>query len=405
MFKKTRRRIVLTIMLILTFVWVLFLMLIFISSYFDMFSRNTNMLKMHSSFYILNQENLDQDDEFPDKNGDFPMFQLTTFYTVAFSYDGKVLEVRNEQEALHSNEELINLAYKVLDKEHFVGLKSNLVYYKTDKDGYILITFMDNVFINRSTITLFRYTMIFGGIALAVFLVLSIFMSKKIVKPLEENYQKQKQFISDAGHELKTPVSIVNANSELLYREIGDNQWLTNIQYENERMGALVTQLLELAKTENVVLEKEKIDFSNLCNGEVLPFESIIYENNITLNLDISDNLFLLGNAVQLKQLIAILMENAIRYNKENGEIIFTLTKEHKNVKLSVINKGDEISKEQKKLIFERFYRVDTSRNSEEKHYGLGLAIAKSIVNNHNGKIEVLTYNGYVEFIILIPCV
>ena len=113
---------------------------------------------------------------------------------------------------------------------------------------------------------------------MVLFFFLSVFLARKIVNPLEESYQKQRQFISDAGHELKTPVSIVSANAELLSREIGDNTWLKNIQYENERMGMLVGQLLDLARTENVTPQMEHIDFSRLVAGEALPFESVAFE-------------------------------------------------------------------------------------------------------------------------------
>lgn len=146
---------------------------------------------------------------------------------------------------------------------------------------------MDNTIMEESVSTLFRYTLIFGGIAMVLFLFLSIFLAKKIVTPLEESYKKQKQFISDAGHELKTPVSVVSVNAELLSREIGDNQWLSNIQYENQRMGLLVSQLLQLARTENVLPQMERIDFSHLVIGESLPFESVAFEQGLVLKCEI----------------------------------------------------------------------------------------------------------------------
>ena len=245
--------------------------------------------------------------------------------------------------------------------------------------------------------------MIFGGIALVVFFFLSVFWARKIVNPLEETYQKQKQFISDAGHELKTPVSVVNANAELLSREIGDNRWLANIQYENERMGNLITQLLDLARSENVTPQMERVGFSRLVRGEMLPFESVAFEKRLMLHSDIVDGIELVGNSTQLKQLISILLDNAIKHSTTKGEVHLSLKKEHDIVKLSVINSGDEIPLEQRKKIFERFYRVDTARNSDGNHYGLGLAIAKAIVSTHRGKIDVMCYNGLVEFKVELP--
>jgi len=196
---------------------------------------------------------------------------------------------------------------------------------------------------------------------------------------------------------------VVNANAELLSRELGDNQWLQNIQYENERMGMLVGQLLDLARTENVTPQMEHINFSRLVAGEALPFESVAFEKGLTLNSNITNDIGVIGNSTQLKQIVSILLDNAIRHSKGQGEVRLTLTKEHGFAKLSVINKGDEIPEEQREQIFERFYRVDTARNGEDKHYGLGLAIAKAIATSHKGHIEVLCYHGFVEFKVQIP--
>ena len=333
------------------------------------------------------------------------MFQLSTFYTVAVSYDGDILEIKNEPPTVHSDDDLKELAQKIIKDNKQYGTDDNLAFCKTDKGGYTLVTFMDNTVINESAMTLFRYTLIFGGVALVLFFFLSVFLARKIVNPLEESYQKQKQFISDAGHELKTPVSVVSANAELLSREIGDNQWLQNIQYENERMGKLVGQLLDLARTENVTPQMEHINLSRLVDGEALPFESVAFEKGLVLNTNITSNICVIGNSTQLKQIVSILLDNAIRHSKGGDGVWLTLTKEHGFAKLSVINKGDEIRAEHREQIFERFYRVDTARNGEDKHYGLGLAIAKAITTSHKGNIAVHCFDGFVEFRVQIPTI
>ena len=414
MFKKSRRKIVAAIMSILVLLWVGTLGVIYASSYFEMSKQNQEMLQAHAEMYNLPNsfgEMVPPNRPAPGGNPNFrpgfnpesPKFQLTTFYTVAVSYDGKVLEIKNETPTVHTDTDLERLAKRIIKGEKNNGTESNLAFYKVDKGGYILVTFMDNTVINESAMTLLRYTLIFGGIALALFFFLSVYLARKIVNPLEKSYQKQKQFISDAGHELKTPVSVVNANAELLSRELGDNQWLQNIQYENERMGMLVEQLLDLARTENVTPQMEHINFSRLVAGEALPFESVAFEKGLTLNSNITNDIGVIGNSTQLKQIVSILLDNAIRHSKGQGEVRLTLTKEHGFAKLSVINKGDEIPEEQREQIFERFYRVDTARNGEDKHYGLGLAIAKAIATSHKGHIEVLCYHGFVEFKVQIP--
>ena len=401
-------------MSILVLLWVGTLGIIYASSYFEMKKQNEQMLQSHAQMYNL-PNTFDQmmppNGLRPDGNPGFkpgfdpesPKFQLSTFYSVAVSYKGEILEIKNDSPTVYASDDLAQMAKDIIKDGKSTGTKYNLTFLKTDKNGYVLVVFMDNTVVNESAMTLFRYTLIFGGVALVVFFFLSRFLAKKIVAPLEESYQKQRQFISDAGHELKTPVSVVSANAELLSRALGDNQWLQNIQYENERMGLLVGQLLDLARTENVTPQMEYIDFSRLVAGEMLPFESVAFEKGLVLNSNITNGITVEGNSTQLKQLISILLDNAIRHSKPDGEVRLTLTKDHSIAEISVINKGDEIPAEHRERIFERFYRVDTARNGEDKHYGLGLAIAKAIVDAHHGHIEVNCYNGLVEFHVRMP--
>ena len=414
MFKKSRRKIVAVIMSILVILWVGTLSIIYASSYIDVLNKNADMLKMHADMYTLSSsesEQLPPTLPFPNGNkpdfkpefAESPMFKLSTFYTVAISDDGDVLEVVNEQPTVYTDDNLTDFATNILTRSKTTGNVSNLAYYVTDKEGYILVVFKDNTVFNQGAMTLFRYTLIFGGLALIVFFFLSVYLARKIVNPLEENYTKQKQFVSDAGHELKTPVSVVSANAEMLSREIGENKWLQNIQYENERMGILIGQLLDLAKTENTTPQMERLDFSRLVSGEGLAFEIVAFEKRTEFFADIAENIFVSGNGAQLKQVVAILLDNA--FSHSSGRVQIALTKEHGFAKLSVINEGPEIPKDIREKIFERFYRADTARNNEDKHYGLGLAIAKAIVNSHKGQIEVLCYNGLVEFKVLLPSI
>ena len=400
-------------MSVLVLLWVGTLGVIYASSYIEVSGRNEAMMSAHAEMYTLSNSFGDVPPiiPIPEGNGnrfepgftESPMFQLSTFYTVAVSYEGSVLEIRNTQQDVHSDDDLKELADKIIGSNKEKGTDNNLTFYKVDKHGYNLVVFMDNTVINENAATLFRYTLIFGGIALILFYFLSVFLARKIVHPLEESYKKQKQFISDAGHELKTPVSVVNANAELLSREIGENQWLDNILYENERMGVLVGQLLELARTESVTPQKEHIDFSHLVQGEALPFESVAFEKGLRLLCDTESEISVEGNSSQLKQLVSILLDNGIRHSEDGNEVKLILTKEHGNAVLSVINKGDEIPEEHRSQIFERFYRADTARSGEDNHYGLGLAIAKSITEAHKGHIEVLCCNSLVEFKVTLP--
>lgn len=409
MFKKSRRKIVASIMSVLVALWVGTLGIIYSCSYFEMEKQNREMLKEHAIRYALSQPDAvpppakPRPDFINPRYSDMPLFQLSTFYTVALTYEGEIIEIRNPQEKLHSNEELTDLAGEILSGGKTTGVKNNLVYYVLDKGGYMLFAFKDNTVVNESMNTLFRYTLIFGGLAIAALYFLAVYLAKRIVTPLEESYKKQRQFISDAGHELKTPIAVVNANAELLLREYGENQWISNIRYESGRMGVLVGQLLELARTENVSAPKERLDFSRLVTGEALPFESAAYEKELKFSCDIEESLYVYGNGNQLKQLVSILLDNGVSHSERGGEITLTLRKEGKFVKLSVANPGEEIPPEQMENLFERFYRRDKARNSEGGHYGLGLAIAKAAAIAQGGDIQAFCRDGKIVFVVSLP--
>ncbi len=407
MFKRSRRKIVISIMSILVLLWGFTLGVIYASSYFEMTRENTMMLKAYAQRYTLpgrpSAMPVPGGSIFEPEFTQSPVFRLSTFYTVAFSYQGEILEIQNDSSAVHSDQELSDLAREILGGKRELGTKKNLAFYKMDKGYYTLVTFKDNTVFHESAGTLFRYTLLFGVAFLIVFFFLSVWLAKKIVNPLEESYEKQKQFVSDAGHELKTPISVMSANLELLSRELGENKWLYNIQYENRRMGVLVAQLLELARTENAAVQMERVDLSRLVCGEALPFESVAFEKGFVLNTQIAENVCVVGNGPQLRQIVSILLDNAIRHSKEPGDIWLCLRAEHGLAKLSVINRADEIPEEQRTKLFERFYRADPVRNSEEKHYGLGLAIAKAIAIAHKGQIRVDCFRGFVSFTLQIP--
>lgn len=414
MFERSRRKIVAAIMSVLALLWVGTLSIIYASSYYEMKKQNRQMLEAHVQMYTLPQafgQMLPPNRPRPDGGPGFqpgfdpesPRFQLSTFYTVAVSYGGELLEIKNDSPRIYTDDDLERMAKTIIEEGKPTGTVENLTFLKTDKSGYVLVAFMDNTVVNESALTLFRYTLIFGGAALIVFFFLSVYLARKIVAPLEESYQKQRQFISDAGHELKTPVSVVSANAELLSRELGANQWLANIRYENERMGILVGQLLELARAENVTPQMARLDFSRLVAGETLPFESVAFEKGLVLSSRIASGISVEGSGTQLKQLVSILLDNAISHSEAGSQVRLSLTKEHGAAELSVINTGREIPTEHRERIFERFYRVDSARNGDDQHYGLGLAIAKAIVEAHHGKIQVLCHNGLVEFRASLP--
>lgn len=397
-------------MAILVVLWVSTLGVIYASSYLDMSRHNRQMLKAHSDMYVLAHSapdtHLPTSEKPKDrpKFADEPMFRLSNFYTVAVDEGGTVLETVNEPPTVHTNAELEELALDISADGGDYGTQDSLAYYRADKDGYTLVTFMDNTVINENAATLLRYTLIFGAAAIVVFFFLSVYIAKRIVRPLEDSFEKQKRFISDAGHELKTPVSVVSANAELLAREIGENRWLANIRYENERMGELVTQLLELARTESAAMQTERVDLSRLAAGETLPFECVAFEKGLMLESDLAPDIFVEGDGGRLKQLVSILLDNAVSH-AEGGTVKITLSKERSHAVLSVTNEGAALTSTQREHLFDRFYRIDEARSADSNHYGLGLAIAKAICDAHRGHIEVGCRDGLVEFSVSLPII
>lgn len=411
MFKSSKRKIVAAILSVLVVLLFGSFCVIYLASYAQMTNENRQLLEQYVEEYSLRGRDLAAEDPKAGQKekdpghppAEPPALELSTFYSVAISKNGQVLKVDTADISTLDEDALTQLALAVIENGKSEGVESHLAYRTADKGGYTLVAFLDNTLILESAGTLITYTLIFGGVTLILLFFLARYLADRIVAPLEESYQRQKQFISDAGHELKTPVAVVNANVEILSREIGENQWLANIQYENQRMSALILQLLDLARTENVVPQMETIDLSRLVYGELLPFESVIYENGLVLESHIDENLHVVGNSVQLKQLTSILVDNAILHSADGKEIGLTLTKEKNSAVLAVSNDGEETPKEQRKYMFERFYRLDTARTGEDKHYGLGLAIAKAITMTHKGSIDVRCQDGKVEFLVKLP--
>ena len=328
----------------------------------------------------------------------------TTAYTVIYNDDNEVIDILNFTQNDVSDEEIKSIAQEILksnDSKSEINIR-NLYFnnYSYSFKGHNSLTILDNSFVKEKLQSLIK-TSIFIFIFLEiVIIVVSIKITSWIIKPVIETFNKQKQFIADASHELKTPIAVIMANSEALEKEPNEKKWLNNIKSESERMNELITNLLDLAKLENG--KNKEIynveDLSKIAEISVLTFESLMFENKIKFEYNIQKDLKLKCNSVQIKQLIAILLDNAIKHSEENGEINVFLGKQKNDIVLCVSNKGKEIPKEIRDKIFERFYRADESRNRESNRYGLGLAIAKNIVVNHNGKISVDCVGGYTTF-------
>lgn len=403
--KKKYRKIVAAILSVLVLLLFGTVCVIYLASYMEMTNENRRYLKQYVEAYTIPGAPGQDGREEPLREarpGRPPMLELSTFYSVAVSESGEVLKTDTADVSTISEDALTELAAAIIKSGKESGVERNLIYQRADKDGYILVAFLDNTLMLESAGTLLYYTLIFGGAALVPLFFLARCLARRIVSPLEESFQKQRRFVSDAGHELKTPVAVVNANIELLSREIGENRWLSNIRYENERMSALIIQLLELARAENAAPKMEPVDLSRLTCGEALPFEPAAYENGLVLTSDIAEGIRVEGDSVQLKQLVSILLDNAVRHGT-GGEVRIALKKEKGHAVLSVANDGEPIPPEQQAHLFERFWRGDAARSGEGGHYGLGLAIAHAIAASHKGSLGVRCRGGKVIFTAKLP--
>ena len=324
-----------------------------------------------------------------------------TIYTVILDNDGQFKELINNTNNDEINEEKIKkVANSIINnhkQDYYIGnLYTNKYSYSFNFDN--TLTIMDNTNINSSLLHELITNIIIFILCEIVIVGFTYLITKWIITPVKNSFMKQKIFIADASHELKTPLSVMIASADAYFND-KDEKWIKNMKHESERMIKLVTELLDLAKTEeeqDIVMEQNNL--SNIIESSILTFESLFYENNIKLKYDIKSDIKMNCNENLIIDLMSILIDNAIKHCKEKGKVLVNLSNNNKQIILEVKNTGLPIKKEDEEKIFERFYKVDTSRNRNSNNYGLGLAIAKNIVERHNGTISAHSSNGYTTF-------
>ena len=284
----------------------------------------------------------------------------------------------------------------IINDRKDTGMINSYQYYRASKPNGTIMILTDKSSEKDMLNQLKRTTIIVGLIALVVLSVLAYFLSKKSIQPIREAFDKQKQFVSDASHELKTPLTVISTNADVLEGEIGDNKWLAYIKSQTERMNVLVNDLLNLTRLENSnnELERRYFNLSKAIANTALPFECQAFESNKKFEVNIEDNIMLSGSEKHIKQMAAIFIDNALKYSNDGGTVQVTLKRSGERKLLSVYNTGQGIKETDTEKIFERFYRSDESRNRATGGYGLGLAIAKSVADKHKFKIHVLNQPG-----------
>lgn len=334
----------------------------------------------------------------PDKHGEQFSPELpyeSRYFTVFLKADGTTSAVNTGKIAAVDTETAISYAQDVLASGDTSGFHGDYRYLAYTAGTETHVIFLDTGR-EMSSFRRFLYTsagVSLGGL-LAVFLLL-LFVSGKIVKPFAETYQKQKQFITDAGHELKTPLTIIDADAQVLEMDVGENEWLSDIQAQTKRLAQLTNSMLQLARMEEQPqVEKIAFPLSDVVQETAETFGALAKTREKTLSIDIEPMLSLTGDEKAIRQLLSILLDNAVKYADEHGKITVSLKKHKNHIQISVYNTAQAIDRESLPHLFDRFYRTDASRNSRTGGYGLGLSIASSIVAAHKGKIWAETADG-----------
>lgn len=278
------------------------------------------------------------------------------------------------------------------------------------ESGYTIV-YLD-VTAQQKILTNLVYTFaVVGLVMLLVIYITSRYFANRSIKPVKEAFNKQKQFIADASHELKTPLAVIQTHADVLLSNEEDtirnqSKWLHVIKSETERMKTLTNDLLYLTEMDDsrAGMIFSKVDLSEDAESVILTMEAVMFEKELSLNYEIEPELSVLGNSEQIKQVIMILLDNCIKYTNPRGSISLTLKKKHIDMLLTVTNTGEGIAPAHLERIFDRFYRADPSRSRKHGGYGLGLAIAKSIVEQHKGKIYARSVlHEYTSFYIQLP--
>lgn len=329
----------------------------------------------------------------------------TRFFRVFLDEDKKVTNVNMDHIAAVDEKKAVRMTKIAMLRRGKVGLVGSYRYRKEYKDGQVRsIIFLDckeNQSFYHLAVTI---TITVSTLLTCLITVIFAIASKRAVRPFEINSNRQKQFITDASHELKTPLAIISANAEVLQYKGDGNEWTQNIIDQTKHMGKLINQLFVLAKLDEVQekSEKQEADLKLLLEETIEPFEEVATQKKVTLKLHLEEGVTIRVNREQIAQLVSILTENAAKYVNDGGKIVWRLTKTQHGAVLVVKNTTEKELPDTKRM-FDRFYRSDSSRSSKTGGQGIGLSIAKKIVDSHKGSITAKAGDGMVTFRVSLP--
>lgn len=320
----------------------------------------------------------------------------TRYFYVTVDREGAVLNTNTGKIAAIDTQTAMEYARAVWNTGKERGFWGNYRYLQWDTPEGTLILFLDCWRSLSSFRTLIlTCTLVSLGGFLLVF-VLLVLLSGRMVRPFSESYEKQRRFITDAGHELKTPLTIIDADAEILTMDLGENEWVQEIQAQTKRLANLTHDLILLSRMEEAApAQRTLCPLSQMAQEVVQSFEGVAMTHHQTLEAHIQPQLTLYGEESALQKLMSILLDNALKYMTPEGTAVFRLEQVKGHIRLTVTNPVEHMTRDQAARLFDRFYRTDASRNSQTGGYGLGLSIAQAITAAHRGRITAVTPDGH----------
>lgn len=305
-----------------------------------------------------------------------------------------------------ADKDILSMTQELQKSEKRFGSIDDYIYVvRTLRSGNTVYIFVDNKEALQNSKQFFIVSIFIFLLSVIAFTIISYYLSRWMIKPSEKAIKNQKIFVANISHDLKTPITIIRANADLIENEVKNKKSIKYIQQETEKLNHLVNEMLTLTRIDNTISKEnfKSFNFGDSLFDVVLPFESIAYEKGIRFNINIDEVTDYFGDESNIQKLAEILIDNAMSYTAKGGIVDVDAYENSKAVTLSVTNTGEPISDEKKVEIFDRFYRASKSIESTGNHYGLGLSIANTIVKKHNGKISIESKNGKNTFTVTLP--